>query len=86
MGHADYYKAGDYNVICDRCGFKFKRSECAKEWNGVLVCLKRCWEPRHPQDFVGRGNVGGERQSVPLGRPEGEDYFLTTNEVSSEDL
>ena len=38
MGRADYYKHGDANAICDRCGFKFKHSELTREWTGLLVC------------------------------------------------
>ena len=41
----------DYNVICDFTGFKYKRSECRKMWNGLIVRAD-LWEPRHPQDFV----------------------------------
>lgn len=66
MGHADYYKHGDYNVICDRCGFKYKASETKLEWTGFLVC-RTCYEERHPQDFV-RGVK--DVQQVPIARPE----------------
>jgi len=62
-----YYKPGDYNVICDRCGGQYKRSECAIEWNGLLTCLRGCWEERHPQDFV---RAKEDRQAVPIARPD----------------
>ena len=65
---------GDYNVICDRCGFKVKRAECLKEWTGLLVCEK-CWEPRHPQDFV---KAKADKQSVPEPRPDTQTMFGTT--------
>jgi hypothetical protein len=81
MGQADYYKHGDYNAICDRCGFKYKRSQLRYTWDGLLVC-KKDWEPRHPQDFV-RGVA--ERQSVPDARPEQTDTFLTTD-ITQDDL
>lgn len=45
------YKPGDHNVHCMRCGRDYHESDMRKEWNGLIVC-KRCWEPRHPQDFV----------------------------------
>jgi hypothetical protein len=41
----------DYNVICDRSGFKCKRSECRTTWDGKLVRAD-FWEPRHPQDII----------------------------------
>lgn len=50
-GKHDSYKPGDYNAICDGCGFKFKASMLKKRWDGYMVCEKD-WEPRHPQDLV----------------------------------
>lgn len=48
--------SGTYNVICDRCGFKFKNHQLQKEWTGAMVChgpgTNDCWEPRHPQEFI----------------------------------
>jgi hypothetical protein len=44
-------RIGDYNVICDRCGFQYKASQLQKEWTGFMVC-KECYEPRHPMDFM----------------------------------
>jgi hypothetical protein len=49
-GSRDYYKHGDQNAICDRCGFKFKLSELREDGYGFLVD-KACWEPRHPRDM-----------------------------------
>jgi len=82
MGHADYYKHGDYNCLCDMCGFKYKRSELKFRWDGLLVCDKD-WEPQHPQEFV-----EGRRDdlSVPDPRPEGEDVFLDDGDVSLDDF
>ena len=62
-------KLGDWNAICDRCGFKYKASDLKEEWTGNMVC-KECWEPRHPQDFL-RGIP--DDQSVPWSRPEQAD-------------
>ena len=72
MGTADFYRPGDYNVICDYSGFKCKRSQCKMTWDGFLV-RKDFWEPRQPQDFV-RGKR--DRQSVPIPRPEPDDNFI----------
>jgi len=77
-----YYKKGDYNVICDRSGYKVKATECRRTWDGLFV-RKIDWEPRHPQDFV-RGKKDNQR--VPYARTENTDSFLSTNEVTSDDL
>lgn len=45
------YIPGDHWVECSRCGFDCRASQAKKEWNGLVVCPK-CWEPRHPQDFI----------------------------------
>ena len=45
------FKPGDNWAECQRCGFDIYGSKLKKEWTGLLVCEK-CWEPRHPQDFV----------------------------------
>lgn len=79
MGKKDYYKHGDYNVICDRCGFKYKASECVEDWEGFLVCLEKCYEPRHPQDFV---RATKDDQSVPVARTDpGEDSELIEESI-----
>lgn len=82
MGKRDYYKKGDYNVICDRCGFKFKASECQMEWDNLFVCKETCWEARQPQDFV-RGRK--DDQTVPIARVRGEPQFQTVP-ITPEDL
>lgn len=51
-----YFRDGDNNIICDRTGFKIKRSEAQKEWDGQLV-RKESWEARHPQDFPAKPRV-----------------------------
>ncbi len=77
-----HYVHGDANSICDRSGFKVKKSTTRKEWNGLIVRDKD-WEPRHPQDYVrGRQDI----QSVHEPRPEATDNFLTVNEAASQDF
>ena len=68
------YIPGDYWIICDRCGFKVRRSNSRKEWTGALVC-KKCWEPRHPQDFV---KAKADKQAVPDPRPDTQTMLATT--------
>jgi hypothetical protein len=73
MGRADYYKHGDNNCLCDRCGRKRKASTLRATWDGLMVCRDTCWEPRHPQDFV-RGKP--ERIAPDVLRPEPPDSFV----------
>ena len=82
MGKADYLALGQWNVICDVCGFKFKSGQIQKRWDGLYVCPKD-YEPRHPQDFL-RGIP--DDQSVAFTRPEATDTFLADNEVTVDDL
>lgn len=59
------YEKGSYNAICDISGFKYKRSQMKKTWDGLLVG-REWWDPKHPQLNV-RGRR--ERLSVPDPRP-----------------
>jgi hypothetical protein len=79
---ANYYKQGDYNVICDRTGQKVKRSRCVKQWDNLIV-LQSHAEERHPQDLLPPG-----RASKPLedARPEPSDTFLNAGDVTVDDL
>ena len=72
---------GDYNVICDVCGFKLKRSQTRKRWDGLLVC-DADWEPQHPQDFVKA--LPRRRRRLDL-RPEGADKFVDGGPIEWED-
>ena len=82
MPYNTVYKPGDYNVICDRTGYKIKASDALKEWNGLMV-RKGSWEQRHPQDFL---RSFADHQAVPDARTEAADNFLGDNEVTVEDL
>ena len=57
---------GQWNVICDVCGFKFKSNDIYERWDGLRVC-RDDWEVRHPMDFQ-RGFK--DDQSVPYTRPD----------------
>ena len=76
------FKAGDWNAICDRCGFKMHASKLKKTWDNFMVC-GRCWYPRHPQEML-RGVK--DDQTVPFSRPEATDTFITKDDVTAEDL
>lgn len=64
---------GNYNGICDSCGRKFKASTMRKRWDGLFVC-KDDYEIRHEQLSL---RVRGDKQTVPIPRPEAVDQFLT---------
>ena len=74
MGKADFLRVGNYNMICDKCGFKFKNTDIRVQWDGLQVC-KGCWEVRQPQDFV-RGVK--DSQQVPIARVDASPTFTDT--------
>jgi len=70
----DYVKIGDWNALCDVCGFKYKASKLRKRWDGLYVC-EEDFEPRHPADFF---RVRPEDTTVPWVRlDDGQDENLT---------
>lgn len=69
---------GQWNVICDRCGFKFKNDELQQEWTGLRVCSK-CIEPRHPQTLL---KVREESTATPWSRPEPEDIYVDVDYIT----
>lgn len=66
-------KLGDYNCICDVCGFKYKASQMKKRWDGAIVCGPD-WETRHPMDFL---KSPKEADPLPFTRPEPADQFVS---------
>lgn len=68
------FEKGQWNALCDRCGFKFKARQLRLEWTGLRTCCgagtNDCWEERHPQESV-RGQA--DRQAPPWARPEPPD-------------
>lgn len=82
MGKADYYKHGDWNAVCDVCGFKFKASQLHKRWDGVMVCSKD-WERRHPQELI---RIKPDDQKVAWVRENQAPVFLNPGDVTGDDL
>jgi len=66
-----YFKSSQYNVICDRCGFKFKSGELRKDWQGLMVCDKD-FETRNQQDFI---KIRPEKAIPEWTRPRPQDDF-----------
>lgn len=44
------FSQSDSNTICDITGFKVKRSQVLKRWDGFYV-IADAYHPRHPQDY-----------------------------------
>jgi len=61
------YKAGDWNVICEKCGMKRKASTMRLNFYEQLVCYPECWEWQHPQELV---EGIEDDQTVPIARPD----------------
>lgn len=79
------YKVGDYLVICDICGFERYASDCKMTWNKLFVCADTCFEEKHPQ-YTDPKPLG-EKQSVPVYRPELEEEFIDPNNpITGDDL
>lgn len=59
------YLSGQWNAICDICGFKFKSSELKENWKGLRVC-SHDYESRHPQELL---RIRTDEVTVPWVRP-----------------
>lgn len=68
----NYFVNGQWNVICDVCGFKKKSGEVRKRWDGLMVC-EEDFEMRHPLDFI---RIPVEQNNIQDSRPEGADQFI----------
>ena len=82
LGPKDSLELGNFNAICDVCGFKFKASELRRRWDGFMVC-EHDYEQRHPQDLI---RLKPERQAVPWARPVTTDQFVTVAPVDGSTL
>lgn len=69
-------------AICGFSGFKVNHDELVRNWDGEMV-HRRFVDKRNPQDFV-RGVRDDQR--IPDPRPEAPDVFLSTNQVTADDL
>jgi hypothetical protein len=72
MSYKPRYDKGDWEVVCDVCGRKFKASQLQLRWDGVMVC-EGDFENRQPQDFI-RGVP--DYQAPKWTRPEQSDQFV----------
>ena len=72
-------KLGDWNAICDVCGFKFKASQLRKRWDNAMVCAED-YEERHPSDFF---RTRAEDTSVSWTRDEPEDNDVSPTRLDT---
>lgn len=68
----NYYKHGEWNIICFVCGKKCKSGDIRKRWDGALVC-KEDYETRHILDFI---KIRSDETSVPYSNTEPPDQFI----------
>lgn len=47
---ANYFSPWDSNTTCDVTGFKVKKSQVVRRWEGFYV-IPEAFHPRQPQDF-----------------------------------
>lgn len=74
-----WFESGDWNAICDVCGFKFKASDLKLRWDGLRVC-EIDWERRHPQELI---RPLPDEPKLPWTRPEGTDVFVGLSNMSA---
>lgn len=79
---SDKFRKGDYFIIDASTGFKIRISEAVRQWDGTLV-HKDNEDPFHPLDR--KLQVRPQRQPREI-NPEGEDIFLSPNEVTADSL
>lgn len=67
----NWYKSGEWNVVCMVCNRKIKSGSALKRWDGLIVC-EDDYENRHPMDFL---RARQERISVPFTSDTSYDEF-----------
>ena len=70
-----HFVDGQWNALCDRCGFKYKADKLRLEWTGLRVC-NECFEPRHPQTLI---KVPQEKINTSWARPDPDMSYYTVN-------
>ena len=77
----EYISGGAYG-ICQRCGFKRRHTELAKEWTNLRVC-RECFDPRPPELVA--PVIFAEGLPVPNPSPEPPDAFVNDGHELRED-
>jgi len=60
------YSHGEWNAVCQVCGFKFKARDLRERWDGLRVC-RDDWEARHVTEFQ---KTEAEDITVPFSIPD----------------
>lgn len=68
-----WWKSGQFNVLCDVCGFKFKSIDLRQRWDGLMVC-QNDWETRHPQELI---RPIQDQNKLPWTRPEPPNQYVS---------
>lgn len=76
------YRHGDYYLICQRTGFKIRRSEAARDAYGYIVHRDHA-DMKHPQEGMPPPRVEKPPTFVS---PEPADTFLDANDVQESDF
>lgn len=77
------YIPGDYFLTCARTGQKIRRSQAVVDGQTGLIVKRGHEDPKHPLEM----KLLPRKPYVPtLVRPEPEDHFLSSNEVTASDL
>lgn len=80
MTHSPSWSPGNPWGVCQRCGFDVRLNALKMEWTKLLVCDK-CYDRRHPQDFV-RPKL--DRQVVRRPAPKPEDLFVDVGDITKD--
>lgn len=67
-----WFRSGQWDVICDVCGFAFKNTELKLRWDGLMVCDSD-WESRHPQEMI---RPIPDQNKLPWTRPDPPDVEI----------
>lgn len=81
MSYKPSFSSGDFKAVCDVCGRVYKASALRQRWDGLMCCMRGCWEIRQPQDFV-RGVA--DVMKTPWSRPEPSNYFIPVGTTLTE--
>ena len=73
-----WWSSGQYNVICDVCGFKLKNTDLQRRWDGLMVC-EQDYEIQHPQERI---RPIPDQQKPQVTRPGGTDVFIDNGSAS----
>lgn len=79
MSNQNTLEFGEYNCICDVCGWKIKSGDIKTRWDGLKVC-ELDWEPKHPSLLI---RPPRPQQAVPFTRPEAPDVSCGPTYIST---